>query len=142
MGFTDDKDASRTIRTGFMNVIVVSHDTQEFTERRFLMNKSLYKGHQAWLSQIALSAVLGDPVVIFGNLQLCCKCLTIYFVGIYSESEILRCLFFLLRKFVIFFFCKMPPKKRTKRRGSQERETMSMRTWSPDLDELSCVPET
>ena len=45
MGFIDDKDASRTIRTGFMDRFVVSHDTREFTERRFLMDKSLYKGH-------------------------------------------------------------------------------------------------
>ena len=36
----------------------------------------------------------------------------------------------------------MPPKKRTKRRGSQERERMSMRARSPEVDELSCVPET
>ena len=36
----------------------------------------------------------------------------------------------------------MPPKKRTKRRGSQERETMSTRAGSPEMDELSCVPET
>ena len=33
----------------------------------------------------------------------------------------------------------MPTKKRTKRRGSQETEMMSM---SPEVDELSCVPET
>ena len=43
MGFTDDKNTSRTIRTGFMDVIIVSHDTWEITERRFLMDKSLYK---------------------------------------------------------------------------------------------------
>ena len=36
----------------------------------------------------------------------------------------------------------MPPKKRTKRRGSQERERMSTRARSPEVDELSCVPET
>ena len=36
----------------------------------------------------------------------------------------------------------MPPKKRTKRRGSQERERMSMRARSPAMDELSFVPET
>ena len=36
----------------------------------------------------------------------------------------------------------MPPKKRTKRRGSQERERMSTRARSPKVDELSCVPET
>ena len=32
--------------------------------------------------------------------------------------------------------------KRTKRRGSQEREEMSTRARSPEVDELSCVPET
>ena len=53
MGFTDDKDTSRTIRTGFTDVIVVSHDTREFTERRFLMDESLFKGHQAWVSPMA-----------------------------------------------------------------------------------------
>ena len=57
MGFTDDKDASRTIRMGFTDVIVVSHDIREFMERRFLMDESLYKGHQAWVSRMALSAV-------------------------------------------------------------------------------------
>ena len=57
MGFMDDKDASRTIRTGFTDGIVVSHHTQEFTERHFLMDESLYKGHQAWVSRMALSAV-------------------------------------------------------------------------------------
>ena len=43
MGFTDDKDASRTIKTGFADVMVVSHDTQEFMERRFLIDETLYK---------------------------------------------------------------------------------------------------
>ena len=63
----DDKDVSRTIRAGFTDVIVVSHDTREFTERHFLMDESLYKGHQAWVSWMALSAVRGDPTAIFGN---------------------------------------------------------------------------
>ena len=35
----------------------------------------------------------------------------------------------------------MPPKKRTKRRGSQERERMSTRARIPEVDELSCVPD-
>ena len=60
MGLTDDKDASRTIRKGFTDVIVVSHHTREFMERRFLTDESLYKGHQAWVSQMELSAVRGD----------------------------------------------------------------------------------
>ena len=38
----------------------------------------------------------------------------------------------------------MPPKKRIKRRGSQEIEKMStqVQAQSPELDELTCVPET
>ena len=48
-GFMDDKDASRTIRTGFTDRFVVSHDTRELMERHFLMDESLYKGHLAWL---------------------------------------------------------------------------------------------
>ena len=68
MEFTDDKDTSRTIRTGFMNVMVVSHNTQEFTERCFLRDETLYKGQQAWVSPMALSAILGDSIAIFGEL--------------------------------------------------------------------------
>ena len=52
MGFTDDKDASRTIRTGFTDRFVVSHALGEITERRFLTDESIYKGHLAWLSFI------------------------------------------------------------------------------------------
>ena len=33
MGFTDDKDASKTIRTGFTDRFVVFHALQELTER-------------------------------------------------------------------------------------------------------------
>ena len=36
----------------------------------------------------------------------------------------------------------MPPKKRSKRRCSHEAERMSPRARSPEVDELSCVPET
>ena len=32
-GFTDDRDASRTIRTGFTKRFVVSHATREVTKR-------------------------------------------------------------------------------------------------------------
>ena len=49
MGFTDDKDTSKTIRTGFTDRFAVSHETWEVTERCFLMDKSLYKGHLPWL---------------------------------------------------------------------------------------------
>ena len=48
-GVKDNKDASRTIRKGFMDRFVVSHDTREVIKRRFLMDESLYKGHLAWL---------------------------------------------------------------------------------------------
>ena len=77
MGFTDYKNASR-----FTDVMVVYHDTREFTERRFLMVEILYKGQQAWVSPMALSAVRGDSIAIF---EFYCKCLRIYFIGIYSE---------------------------------------------------------
>ena len=66
---TDDKDASRTIRMGFTDGIVVSHNTREFTETRFLMDESLYKGHQAWVSWMTLSAIRGDPTAIFWELH-------------------------------------------------------------------------
>ena len=36
----------------------------------------------------------------------------------------------------------MPPKKRFKSKGSQETEGISTRARSPEVDELSCVPET
>ena len=38
--------------------------------------------------------------------------------------------------------CKMPPKKRWKRRGSQETERMFTRAKSKEVVELSCMPET
>ena len=42
------------------------------------------------------------------------------------------------------YFCKMPPKKRIKRKGSQEMERMSTQVQArgPEMDELTCVPET
>ena len=40
------------------------------------------------------------------------------------------------------YLCKIPPKKRSKRRCSQETERMCTRARSPEVDELSCVPET
>ena len=49
MGIMDGKDVSRTIRTGFTDTFVVSHSTRELMERRFVMDKTLYKGHWAWL---------------------------------------------------------------------------------------------
>ena len=52
MGFTDNKDASKTIVTGFTDRFVVSHDTREFTERCFLMDQSLCKGLLAFACTI------------------------------------------------------------------------------------------
>ena len=69
MGFTDDKDASRTIRTGFTDGIVVSHDTRQLMERCFLMDESLYKGHLAWLLLIHFLQ-FDVNTSIFGTLQL------------------------------------------------------------------------
>ena len=60
----DEKDASRTIRMGFTDRIVVSHDTRELKERPFVMHESLYKGH--FLEVYSLH----------------CICLRIYFLGI------------------------------------------------------------
>ena len=45
----DGRDVSRTIRTGFTDIFSVSHSTQELTERHFVMDKTLYKGHLVWL---------------------------------------------------------------------------------------------
>ena len=97
MGFMDYKDASRTIRTGFTDVMAVSHDPLEFTERHFLMDETLYKGQQVWVSPMAFSPIRGDSAAIFEELlqfycSSYCKCLRIYFIGIYSECEILRSL--------------------------------------------------
>ena len=49
MGFTDGKDVSRTIRTGFTDTFLVSHITRELTERYFVMDKTLCKIHLPWL---------------------------------------------------------------------------------------------
>ena len=65
-GFTDNKDTSRTIRTGFTDRIVVSHDTWELTERRFLMGESLYKGALALAFAHTLSAARCE-YINFGN---------------------------------------------------------------------------
>ena len=64
----DDKDASRTIKTGFTDRFVVSYDTREVTERCLLMDKSLYKEHLAWLLLIQFWH-LDEDKLIFGTLQ-------------------------------------------------------------------------
>ena len=67
-GFTDDKDASRTIRMGFTDRLVVSQGTQEFMERCFCMDESLYKGHFAWLLLMHILH-FDEDTSIFGTLQ-------------------------------------------------------------------------
>ena len=87
MGFTDEKDASRTIRTGFTDRNVVSHDTRELTEKSFLMHENLYKGHLAWL---LLIYTFCNSMCIHQFLEaysLHCICLRIYFVGIQIYSK-------------------------------------------------------
>ena len=79
---TDKKDASRTIRAGFTDRTVVSHDTRELTARCFLMHESLYKGHLAWLLVIYTfcnSMCIHQFLEVY---SLYCICLRIYFVGI------------------------------------------------------------
>ena len=72
-----------------------------------------------------------------------CICMRIYFAGIFTQKFSDFCFFFQNRQFGEYF-CKMSPKKSLKRRGSLERERMftQVQARSPDLDELSCVPET
>ena len=90
------------------------------------MHKSLYKGLLAWLFANIHFPQFDVHTSIFGSLDL---------------AKILEVLFFLNRKFGEYL-CKMPPKKGSKRRGSQETERMSTRARSPEVDELSSVPET
>ena len=66
--FTDDKDASRTIRTGFTDRFVISQATREVMERHFLMDKSLYKGHLACLLLMHILH-FDEDTAIFGTLQ-------------------------------------------------------------------------
>ena len=82
-GFTDDKDASRTIRTGFTDRFVVSHATWAFRERHFLMDKSLYKGHLAWLLLIHILH-FNEDTSMFRTLQ---HILRIYFAGIFTQKN-------------------------------------------------------
>ena len=61
----------------------------------------------------------------------------------YLPQNISDFIFFQNREFGEYL-CKMPPKKRIKRRGSQEMDRMSTQVpaRSPEVDELTCVPET
>ena len=96
MGITDDKDVSRTLRTKFTDGILVSHDTRQLMEKRFLMDKSLYKGHLAWL---LLRHFLQFNVnrSIFGSLQL-----TLYmFDNIFSWHT------YFVKNYEVFVFLKI-----------------------------------
>ena len=118
MGFMDDKDASRTIRTGFTDIFVASRALREVTDRRFVMDESIYKAHLAWLLLIHTLHFDEDTSIqqLYNRYW---RYLRIYFVGILSQNFF----FFLKRK--CGYFCKMPPKKRSKRRSSHEGERMS-----------------
>ena len=61
----------------------------------------------------------------------------------YLPKNISDFIFFQNREFGEYF-CKMPPKKRIKRRGSQEMDRMStqVQAQSPEVDELTCIPKT
>ena len=63
--------------------------------------------------------------------------LRIYFAGIFSPNF---CFLFQNRKFGVYL-CKMPPKKRSTRRGSHEAERMSTRDRSPEVDEAAGMDE-
>ena len=92
-GFTDNKDASRTIRIRFTDGIIVSHDTRELTERHFLMDESLYKGHLAWLLLIQFLQFHVNTS-IFGTLQLI----------LYMFEDIFFWHTYLVKKLEVFIF--------------------------------------
>ena len=80
---------------------------------------------------------------IFGTLQL----ILYMFEDIFcwnTYPKILQTIFFLQNREFGEYFCNMPPKKRIKRRGSQEMERIStqVQARNPEMDELTCVPET
>ena len=85
MGFTDDKDASRTIRTGFTDRFVVSHALREFMERHFLIDESLYNGQLTWLFLIHILDFDEDTAIQqLYNRYL--RYLRTYFAGIFSQN--------------------------------------------------------
>ena len=107
------------------------------------MDESLYKGHLAWLLLIHILH-FNEDTSMFGTLQhILYMHEDIFCWHIYSK-RFQTFVFFLQNREFGEYFCKMPPKKRSKRRGSQERERMStqVQARSPELDELTCVPET
>ena len=85
MGFMDDKDSSRTIRMGFMDRFVVSSGTGEFTERCFLMDESLYKGHFACFCSytFCISMRIYQCLELY---SIYCICIRIYFAGIFTKK--------------------------------------------------------
>ena len=63
----EDKEASRTIRTGFTDRFMVSHTSWEFTKKCFLMDESLYEGHLAWFLLIHI-LYFNEYISMFGIL--------------------------------------------------------------------------
>ena len=57
MGFTDGKNVSRTIRTGFMDIFSVSHSTLKPYGKMLCHGKNLYEGPFAWLLLYTLLAI-------------------------------------------------------------------------------------
>ena len=108
------------------------------------MHESLYKGHLAWLFLHTLSAIRSEYINFIELYSFYCIFLRIYFAVIFTQKYFrLYVVFFQNREFGEYF-CKMPPKNRIKRRGSQEMERMSTQVpaQSLEVDELNCVPET
>ena len=81
----DDKDTSRTIRTGFMDRFVVSHGTREFTERCFLMDESLCKGTLVGFCSYTFCVSMRIHQCLELS-SIYCKCRRIYFAGMFTEK--------------------------------------------------------
>ena len=78
----DNKDASRTIRTGFSDRFHVSHDTWEVTD----WMKAYIKG--TWLDFCSYSFGILMKIHEFLELySLYCICMRIYFAGIFSKKN-------------------------------------------------------
>ena len=120
MGFTDGKDVSRTIRTGFTDTLVVSHSTRELTERRFVMDKTLYKDHWAW---VLLIYTFANSIANI-NFRKLLKLILYMFEDIFCwytyYPKIFQTLFFFLNREFGDYICKIPPTKRIKRRDTQK----------------------
>ena len=68
MGFMNGKDVSRTVRMGFMDTFVVSHSTRELTERRSVMDKTLYNVGMAFRGYVSQAISLASTLSLsFGK---------------------------------------------------------------------------